>query len=93
MRFGAREKAEIIKSVGSSEKDTGSVEVQVSLLTTRINSLMGHFGIHKKDNHSRRGLLQLVSKRRKLLDYLWRKNQSRYTKLVTELGLRSKKKK
>ena len=93
MRFGAREKAEIIKSVGSSEKDTGSVEVQVSLLTKRINSLMEHFGIHKKDDHSRRGLLQLVSKRRKLLDYLWRKNQSRYTKLVTDLGLRSKKKK
>ena len=93
MSFGVRERAEVIKSVGSSAKDTGSTEVQVSLLTKRINSLMGHFKIHKKDDHSRRGLLQLVSKRRKLLDYLWRKNQSRYTKLVTDLGLRSKKKK
>lgn len=83
-------RAEIVKSAGLSENDTGSVEVQVSLLTGRINDLMDHFKVHKKDDHSRRGLLHLVSQRKKLLAYLWKKDQTRYASLVTKLGLRSK---
>lgn len=91
MSFGAIEKAKVVEKAKLSENDTGSPEVQVSLLTGRINHLMEHFKQHKKDNHSRRGLLKMVSSRNKMLEYLWGKDQSRYRKLVKDLGLRSKK--
>jgi small subunit ribosomal protein S15 len=68
--------------------DTGSPEVQIALLSARIASLGGHFEAHKKDHHSRRGLLKMVNRRRTLLDYLRREDQSRYSKLISELGLR-----
>ncbi|GAK57762.1 30S ribosomal protein S15 [Candidatus Vecturithrix granuli] len=70
------------------EHDTGSPEVQIALLTERINQLTEHFKIHKKDHHSRRGLLKMVGKRRRLLEYLKSKNVERYQKLINELGLR-----
>ena len=91
MSFGAKEKLEVVKSASRGEGDTGSPEVQVSLLTHRINDLMNHFKQHKKDNHSRRGLLKMVSKRKKLLEYLWRIDRERYLALVKKLGLRVKK--
>ncbi|CAM2067877.1 30S ribosomal protein S15 [Sulfidibacter corallicola] len=69
-------------------KDTGSPEVQVALLTARINSLTEHFKAHKKDHHSRRGLLKMVGRRKRLLEYLKQKDQSRYTNLIGRLGLR-----
>ena len=81
-------KAEIIAKFARSEGDTGSSEVQVALLTARINSLADHFKVHKADNPSRRGLLRMVSRRRKLLDYLKRTDVDAYRKLITELGLR-----
>lgn len=81
-------KEDIIKSHKQHEKDTGSSHVQIALLTERINNLGGHFKAHVKDNHSRRGLLMLVSKRRKLLDYLKRENQDAYYKLIEQLNLR-----
>jgi len=70
------------------ERDTGSSEVQVALLTERINELSEHFKVHKKDHHSRRGLLKIVSQRRRLLDYLKRKDVERYSALIGRLGLR-----
>ncbi|MCZ6785504.1 MAG: 30S ribosomal protein S15 [Proteobacteria bacterium] len=70
------------------EKDTGSTEVQVALLTERINELSEHFKVHKKDHHSRRGLLRVVSRRRRLLDYLKRNDMDRYRELIGRLGLR-----
>ena len=82
------QKAEIIKKFRLSELDTGSSEVQVALLTARINDLTDHFGTHKKDKHSRRGLLTLVSRRRSLLSYLKKKDFSKYNQLIGDLGIR-----
>ena len=81
-------KQEIIKDNGRATGDTGSPEVQVAILTSRINTLQGHFKDHHKDNHSRRGLLTMVNKRRSLLDYLKRKDVARYNALIAKLGLR-----
>jgi len=81
-------KAELVTKFRQHEKDTGSPEVQVALLSERINMLTEHFKIHKKDHHSRRGLLKLVSHRRRLLDYLKKKDVNRYKKLIENLGIR-----
>lgn len=81
-------KLEIIKKYGRSEGDTGSPEVQVALLTERINTLQEHFKVHKKDHHSRRGLLKMVGQRRGLLNYLSDQDIERYRTLIKELGLR-----
>ena len=81
-------KQEIIKEFQRDEKDTGSSEVQIALLTERINELTEHLKVHKKDNHSRRGLLQMVGKRRNLLNYLAKKDAESYKALVEKLGLR-----
>jgi small subunit ribosomal protein S15 len=81
-------KSELIKKYASHESDTGSPEVQVALLTARINELTEHLREHRKDHHSRRGLLMLVGQRRRLLNYLNRQNVDRYRQLVQELGLR-----
>ncbi len=81
-------KAEIVKNFQRKQGDTGSPEVQVALLTARINELTEHFKTHKKDHHSRRGLLRMVSRRRKLLDYLKRHNADAYRTLIEKLGLR-----
>lgn len=78
----------IIAQYQQSENDTGSPEVQVALLTSRINDLQPHFKAHKHDHHSRRGLIRMVNQRRKLLDYLKKKDLSRYQKLISDLGLR-----
>ncbi|MBI5306005.1 30S ribosomal protein S15 [Candidatus Wolfebacteria bacterium] len=83
-----RQKQNVIKEVALHETDTGSVEVQVSLLTKQINELTGHLKTHKKDNHSRRGLLKMVGKRKKLLDYLKKNNSKSYASLVRKLGLK-----
>jgi small subunit ribosomal protein S15 len=82
------DKQRVIESYGQGENDTGSVPVQVALLTERINSLTQHFRDHKKDFHGRRGLLMMVSKRRRLLGYLKRIDVAGYRKLISELGLR-----
>lgn len=82
------QKQEIIKKYQRAEGDTGSTEVQIALLTARILDLQGHFNTHKKDFHSRRGLLKLVSSRRRLLDYLKRTNFDSYRSLIADLGLR-----
>lgn len=84
----AAEKEAIVKEYAQAEGDTGSPEVQVALLTANINKLQGHFSDHKKDHHSRRGLIRMVNQRRKLLDYLKGKDASRYTQLIGKLGLR-----
>ena len=81
-------KADIVKTHARGAADTGSPEVQVAILSSRIATLTEHFKTHKKDNHSRRGLLKLVAQRRKLLDYLKRKDEARYTDLIGKLGLR-----
>ena len=81
-------KAEVVKANARSQNDTGSPEVQVALLTARINELTPHFKANKKDHHGRRGLLRMVSQRRKLLDYLKRKDVQRYAALIAKLGLR-----
>ena len=81
-------KQEIIKEFGRHEGDTGSPEVQIALLTERINELTEHLKVHKKDNHSRRGLLKMVGKRRNLLNYLAKKDVNRYREIVAKLGLR-----
>ncbi|MBI5871375.1 MAG: 30S ribosomal protein S15 [Actinobacteria bacterium] len=81
-------KETVIEKFGSAEGDTGSPEVQIALLTERINGLTEHLKTHKKDHHSRRGLLKMVGKRRRLLTYLQDKNVNRYRTLVKELGLR-----
>ena len=83
-----QDRADIIAKYKQSENDTGSPEVQVALLTARINDLQPHFKAHKADHHSRRGLIRMVNSRRSLLDYLKRKDADRYTKLIGELGLR-----
>ncbi len=82
------EKSAVIAKFARGTNDTGSPEVQVALLTARINALTAHFKIHLKDHHSRRGLLQMVSRRRKLLNYLKKKHLDRYSCLIKELGLR-----
>ena len=81
-------KKQVIDKHQLSKEDTGSTNVQIALLTKKINSLSDHFKIHKKDNHSRRGLLMMVNKRRKLLDYLKLKNLTSYKQLISNLGLR-----
>lgn len=88
MSITAEEKAQLIKKFARTEGDTGSPEVQVAILTHRINYLTGHFKEHKKDNHSRRGLLKMVSQRRRLLDYVKSRDEGRYNALISELGLR-----
>jgi|TARA_R110000822_G_scaffold59736_37_gene149298 small subunit ribosomal protein S15 len=86
--LSAAEKNAIVKDNAQAEGDTGSPEVQVALLTANINKLQGHFGDHKKDHHSRRGLIRMVNQRRKLLDYLKSKDATRYKQLIAKLGLR-----
>ena len=88
MSVTAERKQEIIKNNAQSSGDTGSPEVQVAILTERIVNLTEHFKTHAKDNHSRRGLLMLVNKRRSLLDYLKREDNARYAALIAKLGLR-----
>ncbi|MYF71639.1 MAG: 30S ribosomal protein S15 [Proteobacteria bacterium] len=88
MGLSAAEKSGIIAEYQRSEGDTGSAEIQVALLSARIKQLTGHFTDHKKDHHSRRGLLQMVNQRRKLLDYLKKNDQARYQDLIRRLGLR-----
>ena len=88
MTITAERKAELIKEHGRADGDTGSPEVQVSILTERIVNLTEHFKTHAKDNHSRRGLLMMVNNRRSLLDYLRKKDAQRYTDLIAKLGLR-----
>ena len=86
--IAAQRKRTVIDSYRLHEKDTGSPEVQVALLTQRINELADHFKVHQKDHHSRRGLLRIVSQRRRLLDYLRRSDPTRYQELIQRLGLR-----
>jgi small subunit ribosomal protein S15 len=88
MSITAEKKAELIKDHGRAEGDTGSPEVQVAILTSRIQTLTDHFKSHAKDNHSRRGLLMMVNKRRSLLDFLKREDVQRYSDLIAKLGLR-----
>ena len=88
MSITAERKQKLIKEHGRGKEDTGSPEVQVAILTDRINTLTEHFKAHAKDNHSRRGLLMMVNKRRSLLDYLRREDEKRYTDLIAKLGLR-----
>ena len=88
MSITAERKQELIKDHGRGKEDTGSPEVQVAILSERINTLTDHFKAHAKDNHSRRGLLMMVNKRRSLLDYLRREDEGRYTDLIAKLGLR-----
>ena len=88
MTLKAEQKSKIVKDNQTGKKDTGSPEVQVALLSARINDLSGHFTTHKKDNHSRMGLLRMVGKRRKLLAYLKSVDSKRYVSLVEKLGLR-----
>lgn len=88
MSITPEHKAALIKKHAQTKGDTGSPEVQVAILTVRIANLTEHFKTNKKDNHSRRGLLSMVSQRRKLLDYLKNKDESRYSALIKELGLR-----
>ena len=88
MSVSPEKKQEIIQDNARAKGDTGSPEVQVAILTSRINTLQGHFKAHHKDNHSRRGLLIMVNKRRTLLDYLKRKDVDRYNALIAKLGLR-----
>jgi len=82
------EKAEIIKKYGGSEKDSGKTEVQIALLTRRLNDLTEHFNAHAKDHHSRRGLMMMVGKRRRLLDYLTKKDIERYRAIIKDLNIR-----
>jgi small subunit ribosomal protein S15 len=88
MSITAEKKAELIKTHARGEGDTGSPEVQVAILSARISTLTEHFKEHKKDNHSRRGLLAMVAQRRSLLDYLKKRDVSRYQAIVEKLGLR-----
>ena len=88
MVLSTAEKATIIKEFGVHESDTGSADTQIAVLTTRINQLTEHLKVHKKDKHSRRGLILLVGKRRRLLNYLARKDFSKYQGLLARLGLR-----
>ncbi len=88
MSITADEKSRLIKEYATAEGDTGSPEVQVAILTSRINTLTEHFKTHKKDNHGRRGLLKMVAQRRKLLDYVKGKDEERYKSLIGRLGIR-----
>jgi small subunit ribosomal protein S15 len=88
MSISAERKTALIKEYAQGGKDTGSPEVQVAILTERITNLTGHFKTHGKDNHSRRGLLKMVSQRRSLLDYVKRKDEARYKSLIERLGIR-----
>jgi len=88
MALSSERKSEILAEFGRGEQDTGSPEVQVALLSARISQLTEHFGDHQKDHHSRRGLLRMVNRRRRLLDYLKDVDQGRYKELITRLGLR-----
>ena len=88
MSITVEEKARVMKEFATKEGDTGSPEVQVAILTSRISTLTEHFKTHKKDNHSRRGLLKLVAQRRKLLDYTKAKDVARYQDLIKRLGIR-----
>ncbi len=88
MSITVEDKAQLINDFARSAGDTGSPEVQVAVLTKRITNLTEHFKTHKKDNHSRRGLLKLVATRRKLLDYVKSKDEARYRELITKLGIR-----
>ncbi len=88
MAFTVDKKMQVIKEYQRGESDTGSPEVQVALISAHIDDLSQHFAVHKKDNHSRQGLLRMVGKRRKLLDYLKRVDAARYRDLVARLGLR-----
>jgi small subunit ribosomal protein S15 len=88
MSITPEEKQRLMTEFATKEGDTGSPEVQVALLTSRISTLTEHFKSHKKDNHSRRGLLMMVAQRRKLLDYLKAKDEARYTSLIGRLGIR-----
>ncbi|MGB5398092.1 MAG: 30S ribosomal protein S15 [Gammaproteobacteria bacterium] len=88
MALSTESKAGVVEKYQRTQGDTGSPEVQVALLTTRITELTGHFQTHKGDHHSRRGLLRMVNQRRKLLDYLKNKNADRYLELISSLGLR-----
>jgi small subunit ribosomal protein S15 len=88
MTITAERKQDVIKDFATNTGDTGSPEVQVAILTERIVNLTEHFKVHKKDLHSRRGLLKMVSQRRRLLDYLMRKNRASYQTLIKRLGLR-----
>uniref|UniRef100_A0A7C2K262 Small ribosomal subunit protein uS15 n=1 Tax=candidate division WOR-3 bacterium TaxID=2052148 RepID=A0A7C2K262_UNCW3 len=88
MTISKEEKEKIIKEWRKHEKDTGSVEVQIALLTKRINDLTEHLKVHRKDVHSRMGLIKMVGKRKRLLNYLRRENFARYTELIDKLGIR-----
>ncbi len=88
MSITAERKQELIKDNATKAGDTGSPEVQIAILTERINQLTEHFKTHKKDNHSRRGLLKMVGQRRQLLDYVKRKDQARYQRIIEKLGIR-----
>ena len=88
MSITAERKAELIKEYATKDGDTGSPEVQIAILSERISNLTEHFKGHKKDNHSRRGLLKMVSQRRRLLDYVKAKDAARYQSLIERLGLR-----
>ena len=88
MSITPEEKARLIKEFGTKKGDTGSPEVQVAILTSRIATLTEHFKTHKKDNHGRRGLLMMVAQRRKLLDYTKAKDEARYQSLIQRLGIR-----
>lgn len=88
MSLTSEKKAEIVGAYGKSTADSGSTEVQVALLSARIEDLSSHFKDHKKDHHSRQGLLKMVNKRRRLLDYLKKQDQDRYRELIGRLGLR-----
>ena len=88
MSLSCEQKSSIVAEYSRAEADTGSPEVQVALLSARISELTGHFGEHKKDHHSRQGLLKMVNKRRKLLDYIKSREPERYRELISRLGLR-----
>ncbi len=88
MSITPERKSALIKENATNANDTGSPEVQIAILTERINHLTEHFKTHKKDNHSRRGLLKMVSQRRQLLDYVKRKNEQRYLSIIEKLGIR-----
>ncbi|MCC5987783.1 MAG: 30S ribosomal protein S15 [Pararhodobacter sp.] len=88
MSITVEEKSRLIKEFATHDGDTGSPEVQVAILTSRITTLTEHFKTHKKDNHSRRGLLAMVAQRRKLLDYVKGKDEARYRSLISKLGIR-----
>lgn len=88
MPLSAEQKSQIVEEFGRGTSDTGSPEVQVALLTSRINHLTSHFGAHKHDHHSRQGLLKMINRRRKLLDYVKKKDAQQYQDLIQRLGLR-----